>query len=143
MPVNDIIQKLRNAGHKVTPQRVTIIRNFIESDEMLTPAALFEKVRQLDPSIGEVTVYRTLNILAELGLVCLIHNSENTHSYISRPPGHHDHLVCSSCGKVVNFTNCNLQDLEQRLTAETGFKIEEHRLDYFGYCRECAGENVK
>jgi Fur family transcriptional regulator, ferric uptake regulator len=137
MSAREIIQKLRSAGHKVTPQRITIIHNFMESGEMLTPSALFERVRQIDPSIGEVTVYRTLNIMAEMGLICMIHRNDNTHSYISRPPEHHDHLVCSNCGKVINFTNCNLSELEKRLTAETGFNIEEHRLDYFGHCREC------
>jgi Fur family ferric uptake transcriptional regulator len=143
MPAKDIIQQLRHAGHKVTPQRITIIKNFMESSELLTPSALYVKVHDLDPTIGEVTVYRTLNILAELGLICMIHTGENTHSYISRPPEHHGHLICSSCGKVINFTNCSVSDMERRLTAETGFKIEDHRLDFFGHCRECARKIVE
>lgn len=140
MPAQEIIQQLRQAGHKVTPQRITIINSFMESAALLTPAALYERVRKIDPSIGEVTVYRTLNIMAEMGLICMVHTRDNSHSYISRPPEHHDHLVCSVCGKVINFTDCNLSALEKRLMAETGFKIENHRLDYFGRCRECAGE---
>jgi Fur family ferric uptake transcriptional regulator len=67
----------------------------------------------------------------------MLHTGENAHSYISRPPGHHDHLICSGCGRVVNFTDCNLPGLEKRLSAETGFTIEEHRLDFYGNCREC------
>ena len=143
MPVKEIVQKLRQSGHKVTPQRITIIKYFIESTELLTPSALFEKVHKLDPSIGEVTVYRTLNILSELGLICMIHTGENTHSYISRPPEHHGHLICSSCGKVLNFTNCDISALASRLTFETGFKIEDHRLDFYGHCRECAAKIVE
>lgn len=138
MPVKEIVQKLRLAGHKVTPQRITIIKSFMESSELLTPAALFEKVHNLDATIGEVTVYRTLNILSELGVICMIHTGDNCHSYISRPPEQHGHMICSACGKVLNFTNCDVSDLEKRLTIETGFKIEEHRLDFYGYCRECA-----
>jgi Fur family transcriptional regulator, ferric uptake regulator len=138
MVLREIVQKLRSSGHKVTPQRITIIKSFMQNKELLTPSALFEKVHDSDPEIGEVTVYRTLNILADLGLVCMIHTGENTHSYVSRPPEHHGHLICSGCGKVIDFTNCNVIDLEKRLTAETGFRIEDHRLDFFGRCRECS-----
>lgn len=138
MSLEDIIDKLRKSGYKVTPQRIAIIKLVLESRELLSPSALYEKVRQVDPEVGEVTVYRTLNILSELGLVCIVHTGENTHSYISRPAEHHDHLICSDCGKVVNFTECNLSDLEKRLKSETGFSIQNHRLDLYGTCRECS-----
>jgi Fur family transcriptional regulator, ferric uptake regulator len=137
MGLDQAVSRLRLAGHKVTPQRVAIIKIVLESTELLTPSALYDKVSQANPEIGEVTVYRTLNILSELGLVCMVHTGENTHSYIRRPPGHHDHLVCTECGKVVNFTNCNTSELEKRLTSETGFIIQKHRLDLYGKCREC------
>jgi len=133
-----IVSKLHTHGHKVTPQRVAIIKTVLESSELLTPAVLYEKVKQADPEVGEVTVYRTLNILEELGLVCVVHTEDNTHSYIGRPAEHHDHLICSDCGKVVNFTHCNLGLLEKRLAAETGFNINDHRLDFYGQCDRCA-----
>jgi Fur family transcriptional regulator, ferric uptake regulator len=128
---------LKRSGHKLTPQRLAIIKIVMESRELLSPAVLYEKVRQIDPEVGEVTVYRTLNILTELGLVCIVHTGENTHSYISRPPEHHDHLICSKCGKVIDFMDCNVTDLEQRLMSKTGFTIREHRLDFYGECRHC------
>jgi Fur family ferric uptake transcriptional regulator len=142
MPVQQILQKLRSSGHKVTPQRIIIITHFMDSNELLTPSDLYQKVRRINPEIGEVTVYRTLNILSELGLICLIHTREHTHSYISRPPEHHDHLICSDCGKVLNFTDCNVVDLEKRLASETGFRIDDHRLDFYGHCRECARKMI-
>jgi len=137
MELNDIINRLHQSGHKVTPQRIAIINVVMESEEHLTPSAIYEKVHRQDPEIGEVTVYRTLNILEEMGLVCVVHTSENSHSYIGRPVGHHDHLICSGCGKVVNFSECNLPDLEKRLAAETGFTISAHRLDFYGECQRC------
>jgi Fur family ferric uptake transcriptional regulator len=139
MVMDEIAERLHQAGHKVTPQRLTIIQIITESDELLTPSALFKKVREVDPEVGEVTVYRTLDILSELGLVCMIHTGENTHSYVGRPPEHHGHLICSGCGKVVNFTQCNVARLEKRLVSETGFDIDDHRLEFFGKCRECKG----
>lgn len=66
MPLDDIVARLRQSGHKVTPQRITIIKLIIESSELLTPSALYEKVHQLYPEVGEVTVYRTLSILSRI-----------------------------------------------------------------------------
>ncbi len=143
MSIDQVIECLRQSGHKVTPQRVSIIKTVMESLELLTPSALYEKVRHENPDVGEVTVYRTLNILDELGLVCVVHNGENTHSYIGRPPEHHDHLICSDCGKVVNFTGCNLSGLEKRLCSETNFTIQEHRLDLYGKCARCNKKSTK
>jgi Fur family transcriptional regulator, ferric uptake regulator len=143
MASNEVADLLRKSGHKATPQRMAIINIVMESKELLSPSALFEKVRRVDPEVGEVTVYRTLNILFDLGLVCMVHTGENTHSYISRPPMHHDHLICSGCGKVVDFMNCNLSELEQNLMSETGFDIKEHRLDFYGICRQCGSKEKK
>jgi Fur family transcriptional regulator, ferric uptake regulator len=133
----EIISQLRQNCHKVTPQRVLIIKTINASKELLTPTELYEKVHQIDPEVGEVTVYRTLNILSELGLICMIHTGENTHSYIGRPIEHHGHIICTECGKVVDFSNCNLDELEKRLMNETGYNIQEHRLDFYGKCQEC------
>jgi Fur family transcriptional regulator, ferric uptake regulator len=143
MVSSEIADLLRKSGHKATPQRMAIINVVLESKELLSPAALFEKVRRVDPEVGEVTIYRTLNILFELGLVCMVHTGENTHSYISRPPEHHGHVICSGCGKVVDFLNCDLSELEQKLMNDTGFAIKEHRLDFYGICSQCRLQEKK
>jgi Fur family ferric uptake transcriptional regulator len=137
MQISDVIARFHESGHKVTPQRTAIIKTVLQSKELLTPSALFQLVRKVAPDVGEVTIYRTLNILAELGLVCTVHYGENAPSYISCPPEHHDHLICSQCGKVINFTDCNVSGLEERLVSETGFSIREHHLDFYGTCQEC------
>ncbi len=129
--------RFRHSGHKVTPQRLAIAEVIINCTECLTPATLFDRVKKLDPQVGLVTVYRTLSILAELGLICEVHLPDGSHGYTGRPPEHHDHLICSGCGKVVNFTKCNIADLEQRLSSETGFSIREHHLEFFGRCGNC------
>jgi Fur family ferric uptake transcriptional regulator len=139
MTVTYVIKQLRQAGHKVTPQRTAIRKAVLGSKEHLTPSAIYELVHQKHPDVGEVTVYRTLNILSDLGLVCVVHTGDNEHSYISRPSEHHDHLICSGCGKVINFMGCNLPELEQRLMSENNFIITEHRLDFYGKCSECGG----
>jgi Fur family transcriptional regulator, ferric uptake regulator len=134
---NDINQKLRSAGHKITRQRLAIINTVLASDELLTPAALYAQVKRTNPAVGEVTVYRTLEILSELGLVCRVQTADNSPSYIGCPAGHHDHLICSECGKVVNFTGCNVAGLKKRLSKQTGFSIRQHHLDFYGKCSDC------
>jgi Fur family ferric uptake transcriptional regulator len=86
-----------------------------------------------------VTIYRTLEILAELELVCEVHVGGNCRSYLlRRPREHHHHLVCSQCGTVVDFTDCDLSGLEDRISKDNGFTIEGHILEFIGRCRECS-----
>ena len=134
MSIDQVIECLRQSGHKVTPQRVSIIKTVMESLELLTPSALYEKVRHENPDVGEVTVYRTLNILDELGLVCVVHTGENTHSYIGCPSEHHDHLICSDCGKVVNFTGCNFPHLDHLIYPRTNYSSKSSYLNKKGTC---------
>ena len=131
---------LRQHGYKLTPQRRRLLSVIALSHEHLTPAALYERVQQECPDIGLVTVYRTLEILGSLGLICEVHAGANRRSYLMRrPSGHHHHLICSECGAVTDFTDCDLGELEQRLSQETGFKIESHSLELMGQCQKCRG----
>ena len=133
-----IVAILKQEGYKLTPQRRAVLNVIACSEDHLTPAAIFDKVRQERHDIGLVTIYRTLDILNELGLICEVHSGGNGRSYlIRRPLGHHHHLICSDCGKVVDFTGCDLSKLEQRLSDETGFEIESHILEFAGRCQNC------
>lgn len=129
---------LRKSGYKITPQRRAIIKSVIKRREHLTPSAIHERVCLEYPGIGLVTVYRTLGILTELGLICEMHAGGNCRSYlVRRPSEHHHHLICSDCGRVIDFTDCDLGELECRLSRETSFKISGHLLEFLGQCRNC------
>ncbi|MFC1848080.1 Fur family transcriptional regulator [Chloroflexota bacterium] len=131
---------LRRQGYKLTPQRRAVLNAIALNRDHLTPAEIHDKVRQECPGIGLVTVYRTLDILTELGLICEVHSGGHCRSYLMRRPlEHHHHLICSDCGTVTDFTNCDLSDLEQRLSGETGFEIDGHLLEFSGRCRGCQG----
>jgi Fur family ferric uptake transcriptional regulator len=129
---------LRQRGFKITRQRRAILNAVSQSREHLTPAAIYESVRQEHHGIGLVTIYRTLEMLTRLGLICEVHAGGNCRSYlIRRPSGHHHHLICSDCGTVIDFSDCDLGKLEQKLARETGFKINGHLLEFLGQCRNC------
>lgn len=133
-----IIASLRRQGYKITPQRKAIIDTILSGREHLTAAELFEKLQNKHPAIGLVTVYRTLEILDKIGLICEVHVEGNQRSFlIKRPQKHHHHLVCSDCGIVVDFTHCDLGDVEAGLSRQTGFHIKSHLLEFYGQCDNC------
>jgi Fur family ferric uptake transcriptional regulator len=135
---NKIASILRQQGYKITPQRRAVLNTIALSHDHLTPAAIYKKVHEEHPGIGLVTVYRTLDILTELGLICEVHAEGNCRSYLMRRPSeHHHHLICSDCGTVTDFTDCDLSNLEQRLARETRFEIKGHLLEFTGRCHNC------
>ena len=138
LTANKIAGILRKQGYKLTPQRHTVLNVIASSHDHLTPESIYEKSLLEDPDIGKVTVYRTLAILNKLNLVCRVHSEDGCQSYMMRRPvEHHHHLICSGCGKVVDFTNCSLDGLEKKLSQESGFAINGHLLEFQGLCRDC------
>ena len=132
-----IAAALREHGYKLTPQRRSVIRTIVSSQDHLTPATIYQKARQCHPAIGLATVYRTLEILARLELICELHAGGSCRSYTAGVPEHHHHLICSNCGEVIDFSGYYLTELEQRLSRETGFEIEGHLLEFIGRCQNC------
>ena len=129
---------LREQGYKLTPQRHIVLKVMASSHDHLTPEAIYKKSRLEDTGIGRVTVYRTLDLLSKLNLVCRVHTEGKCQSYMMRrATEHHHHLVCSRCGRVVDFAGCALEDLEKRLSQETRFDISGHLLEFYGLCPNC------
>ena len=132
-----VVAALKRHGYKLTPQRRAVIQAITSSQDHLTPATIYQKVRQDHPNIGLVTVYRTLEILAELELVCELHAGGICRSYTISTPQHHHHLICSNCSAVIDFTGHDLSELEQSLSKKSGFRIDSHLLEFFGLCQTC------
>jgi len=128
---------LRRHGYKLTRQRRSVIKAVISSDNRLTPAALYHKLHQDYPDIGLVTVYRTLGLLDNLGLLCKLHTGGDCHTCTIGVPERHHHLICSSCGKVIDFSCRSMAEFETSLAKETGFAIKDHLLEFTGYCQSC------
>ena len=132
-----IATELRQHGYKLTPQRRAVIQVVTSTRDHLTPTGIYEKMRRLHPGTGLVTIYRTLEILAELGLICEVHAGGNCRSYTIGTQQHHHHLICTGCGIVVDFTGHYLSELEENLSEESGFRIDGHLLEFVGLCRDC------
>ena len=136
-PVENKHWKLRASGRKATPQRLFILQAIEGMRAQFTSQQLYDRLQEKHPDIGLVTVYRTLSLLAESGLVCRMGSNGRSHSYASRPQEHHHHLVCTSCNRVVDLASCGLADVEKKLSRDTGFIISEHHLEFAGLCSKC------
>ena len=121
---------------KLTRQREHILNAFLKT-EHVTAEQMYRQLARKDPHIGLATIYRTLNLFCEAGLAQARHFGTQTHYDNVWQKGHHDHLICTSCGKIVEFENCQIEALQQEVARKNGFSIQTHKLELYGLCSAC------
>lgn len=124
-------------GFKQTRQRRAVLEVIARVGRSMTAAEVYAWARELCPELGLPTVYRTLEILERLGMIRRIHTAGSCEGFapIGIPEGHH--VVCVKCGRVAEFSGCNVSELIPAVMRETGFHIEEHFLELVGTCLDC------
>lgn len=131
-------QELRKAGLKVTLPRLKILE-LLESSQLRHMSAedVYKTLLEQGEDVGLATVYRVLTQFEAAGIVER-HHFEGGHSVFElRDSSHHDHLVCTSCGKVVEFKDEVIEDRQRRIAEQHGFSLTEHALYLYGMCAEC------
>lgn len=138
-PQQQFKDRLRKAGYKFTQPRRRVADVLIESDSHLSAPEIIDLVSEKDTSIGRMSVYRTLELYTRLGFIRPSFQDGANARYIVVLDGHHHHLVCQSCGRVVHFDDiaCPVTELEAHLSENYGFNIKGHLLEFFGTCTEC------
>ena len=135
---NPRIQRLREGGHKVTNARLTVLNVLESHDGHMTSADVLEAVADVDESIGRASVFRTLDLFTQLALIRPTYiNSSLTPTYVLMPGGHHHHIICTNCNRVIEFHDCGLGDLTNRLESEHGVQLTGHLLEFYGLCDAC------
>jgi len=122
-----------------TLQRRQVWEFFADHPQGHTIGESVEALR--DAGIGQATVYRTVMLLLDAGLLCRLQDPDGRSYFMAARPGHSHPLICSGCRNVVEFDACDLSVLEKLLTAETGYAILRHRLEIYGLCPRCQKEN--
>jgi Fur family ferric uptake transcriptional regulator len=108
------------------------------ADAAQSPREILQQAQKVHPKLGPVTVYRTLNLLAELGLVRRVHREDGCHGYLAATPGHHHVVICQDCGQAVEFSGGDdLDALIARVESSTGYQVEDHLLQLLGVCAKC------
>src|SRR5258706_15486767 len=130
-------QALRTAGYKLTGPRLTILTVLEQSGGHITSAELLSLVEQRDPSIGRASVFRTLDLMIKLGIIWTSVQGGSTIHYMLMPGGHHHHIVCTNCDKLIEFEDCRLGTLIANLEQEYGVRVEGHLLELYGVCQDC------
>jgi Fur family ferric uptake transcriptional regulator len=129
---------IRNKNMKQSDQRQQILEIFLKTERHLTAEELYLMVKEKIPSIGSATIYRTLKLLVEAGL-CRELRVENGLTRYEHLYGHehHDHLICTKCGKFVEIVSPDIEALQEKIAKKNGFFLERHRLELYGICRAC------
>jgi Fur family peroxide stress response transcriptional regulator len=138
--MGQILVKLKGKGHRITPQRLAILRMLVESHGHPSVDDIYEKVKVNFPTTSLATVYKTVSVLKELGELLELEFSTGHNRYDGNKPYPHPHLICVKCKGIIDPDLSNLADMTQELAADTGYKILSHRLDFYGICPECQKE---
>jgi Fe2+ or Zn2+ uptake regulation protein len=128
-----IIQRLSMRGHRMTDTRRRVLDVLVSMPAHFT---VEDALRRL-PDVGRATVFRTMKLLQDLNIVCRVLMEDGSLHYRISARGHHHHLVCRECGRIEDFSNCDVSPLIEQLSASTEYEIEGHWLEIYGRCSSC------
>lgn len=134
----DVRRRLRARGLRWTPQRGVLLEVLADVDGHVTGAELIERTRRIDPTATPSTVYRTLDVLEEIGLVSHSHGIQGRQEFHVNPGTDHGHLVCSGCGGSWELAEEEVAALAQGLRANRGFEVAVDHLTVEGRCADCS-----
>ncbi|MDY6848335.1 MAG: Fur family transcriptional regulator [Geoalkalibacter sp.] len=130
---------LSDQGLKSTQQREIILDEFLKAGAHLSTEELYLKIRKKHPHIGYATVYRTLKLFSECG-IAEEHNfgdGQTRYETVAGEFHHHDHLICTDCKRIIEFEDPRIEQMQDEVAAQHGFKILNHRLELYGLCEDC------
>ena len=134
----DIAKKLAEQGYRITPQRMMIASAIEDSDGHISAEEIYAQVITKYPQVNISTVYRTLELLKQLGLVTDTDFGEGRVRYHPVGKGHHHHLVCQECGGITDLDEIVLSPLKTILLRQYGFSADLRHLAIFGRCKKCS-----
>ena len=132
------LKHIQKTGLKRTAQRDVILDVFLRTHAHLASEDLYRLVQKEDPTIGQTTVYRTLKLLTDAGLAREVRFGDGrTHYEHNYKHQHHDHMICTECGKIIEFFSAEIEALQDAMAAKFKFEPTQHSLRIFGFCAKC------
>ena len=139
-----LLEHIQKKGLRKTAQRDLILEIFLRTEDHLSSEDLYWLVQKKDPDIGQTTVYRSLKLLTEAGLAREVRLGDGRtyyeHNYNLE---HHDHMICTECGKVIEFFSAELEAMQDVMAAKYGFKPTHHSLRILGICEACQSKEMR
>lgn len=137
------LEHIQKAGLRRTGQRDLILEIFLRTEDHLTSEDLYWLVQKEDETVGHTTVYRTLKLLTEAGLAREVRFGDNKtyyeHHYNHQ---HHDHMICTECGQVIEFFSQDIEELQDEMADKFGFRLSHHSLRMWGVCADCQSKEI-
>ncbi len=137
METQPIVSALDRAGYRLTDPRRSLAALIGSRDGHFTAGELISEARARRLGVGRATVFRTLEVLEELGVVERLELPSGEHAYVACQRAHHHHVVCSRCGRTSEIDDAGLRVVVREIARRTGYRVDEHRLELFGLCPAC------
>ncbi len=129
---------LSENGYRVSGPRRYVMQVLESNAQPMTPLEIYQELSQSGRALGMVSVYRALDLLAELGLVCVVYDPDGSVGYVAGGVGHHHHILCHKCHQAIAFAGSeDLSSLIQRVEEETNYRVSDHLLQLYGICPDC------
>jgi Fur family ferric uptake transcriptional regulator len=133
-----LTDSLEAEGYRLTTARHVIVETMVNSGQHCSADELVDLVREINPGVGRMTVYRTLDLFCRLGLVRPFYPGTGAARYVIMESGHHHHLICNSCARIIEVDDCDLEKITQeRIGQQFDFEVQGHLLEFFGLCGQC------
>jgi Fur family transcriptional regulator, ferric uptake regulator len=137
------LEHIEKTGLRKTAQRDLILEVFLSTEEHLASEDLYWLVQKQDSNVGHTTVYRTLKLLTDAGLAREVRLGDGRtyyeHHYNHE---HHDHMICTGCGKVIEFFSAELEAMQDEMADKYNFKPTHHSLRILGICQDCQKKEI-
>lgn len=132
------LEHIQKKGLRRTAQRELILEVFLKTEDHLSSEDLYWLVQKEDSNVGQTTVYRTLKLLTDAGLAREVRLGDGRTYYEHHfEHEHHDHMICTECGKVIEFFSAEIERLQDEMADEFNFKPTHHSLRILGICETC------
>lgn len=137
--INELRKIVKSKGLKYTEQREIVLSILLQADEHLTAEEIYNKIKKEYPesNVGIATVYRALSFLEEVDLIASITFGTDGKKYESNTKSHHDHLICTDCGKIIEFVDEEIERRQDKIAKANKFKITSHSMQLYGLCDSC------
>jgi Fur family ferric uptake transcriptional regulator len=136
-----MVTALDRAGYRLTAPRRSVAALIADQDGHFTAADLVSAARTRRVDVGRATVFRTLEVLEELGAVERLDLPSGEHAYVGCEPVHHHHVVCSRCGRTTGIDDAGLRSVVRDVARQSGYRVDDHRLELFGLCPACLADD--
>jgi Fur family transcriptional regulator, peroxide stress response regulator len=135
--LSEMVTKLKREGFRLTPQRLAVVKILATNEEHLSVERIFDRVKTDFPVTSLATVYKTVALLKKVGEVMELGFVDDSNRYDGARPFPHPHLICTRCKRILDPDVPVLSNLPRELARKTGYRIDHHRLDFFGLCPKC------